>query len=826
MRTLFLFAACLVVGMTQAAAAPTYQEPTEAMARLVDMPLTPRVYPSPDHRYVAFFEREGTRPLADLAAEEVRLAGTRIRPATFAPSRVTPFHAARVMTLGDGTERALALPEGRILWASWSPNSQWLAFVAEEPGGLMLWAFNPRTGDLRRVSDRALNGVLGRPYTWDATGDAVLARLAVNAGQTWSGGDALPTGPVIQETGGTKAAVRTYQDLLTNEQDAAHFAFLAESQVARIGLAEGRLTELGAPDLYLNVERSPDGAYLLAERLARPFSYIVPWWRFPITSEVWTPQGDAVATVAELPLAENVPPGFDSVREGRRNVTWRADAPATLVWMEAQDGGNMKTEVDVHDIAYGWPAPFDADPAELFRFELRGRSLTWGDDGTALASSWRFADRLRRVEKFSPNGAAAPVLWQERSYNDAYGDPGWPAMTLGAYGTSVLRLADDGSVLLTGRGASPEGLQPFVDRYHFDTQATERLWQSTPPHFERPYTLLDDGQLLFTREAPDENPNFFVATLGTDTERQLTAYPHPTPELRNVSKELISYRRADGVELSGTLYLPPGHDPATDGPLPVLMWAYPLEYKDAAVAGQVRDSPYEFNRIRPSGPLPHLLPGHRGVRRSQDADHRRGRCAPQRRLPPATGRRSPGGHRRLGRAGGCPIQSGWRLLGTPTAPSWWRTCLRTAICSPRASRAAAPTTARSPRSASKARSATSGKGSPCTPRCRRFSTPRRSTSRSCSSMEKPTTTPARSRCSRSGCFAAVKGLGGTARLVMLPHESHGYRSRTSMLHVLWEQSTWLEQTILGEPLVRGTSEAAEPASEGRTRRRKKRRGRK
>jgi len=44
-------------------------------------------------------------------------------------------------------------------------------------------------------------------------------------------------------------------------------------------------------------------------------------------------------------------------------------------------------------------------------------------------------------------------------------------------------------------------------------------------------------------------------------------------------------------------------------------------------------------------------------------------------------------------------------------------------------------------------------------------------------------------------FAAMKGLGGEARLVMLPHEQHGYRARESRLHLLWEQYEWLEKYV-------------------------------
>jgi dipeptidyl aminopeptidase/acylaminoacyl peptidase len=48
------------------------------------------------------------------------------------------------------------------------------------------------------------------------------------------------------------------------------------------------------------------------------------------------------------------------------------------------------------------------------------------------------------------------------------------------------------------------------------------------------------------------------------------------------------------VGLSGTLYLPAGYDKVKKKKLPLLIWAYPTEYKDKNSAGQNDQNPNEF----------------------------------------------------------------------------------------------------------------------------------------------------------------------------------------------------------------------------------------
>src|SRR5690606_21032177 len=179
--------------------------------------------------------------------------------------------------------------------------------------------------------------------------------------------DAVPAGPAIQhsEAGAGVRSVRTYQDLLRNESDAQTLEHYLLSQLARVDL-QGKVTRLGAPSLFLSTVPSPDGRYVLAQSAPRPFSYLVPGSRFPRSIQVLDARSGAVVReVARLPLVEGLPTGNDAVATGVRQVQWRTDAPATLVWAEAQDGGDPGREAAVRDSVFMHPAPFDGAPVKL-----------------------------------------------------------------------------------------------------------------------------------------------------------------------------------------------------------------------------------------------------------------------------------------------------------------------------------------------------------------------------------------------------------------------------------------------------------------------------
>ena len=605
----------------------------------------------------------------------------------------------------------------------------------------------------------------------------------------------VPTGPVIQQSAGREAQARTYQDLLADAHDEALFEHHLSARVAIVGL-DGSLEEIGAGGLISRAEPSPDGKFLLVETLHRPFSYTVPVRRFPRRIEVWARDGTGVKTIADLPLGNEIPPGFDSVAAGPRAVGWRDGTDATLHWVEAQDGGDARANSAVRDRMLLLTAPFEGEARAIADLGARFRDVQWGAGNLALVSEYWRRNRQTRTWVIRPDSIdASPELLWSRSSEDRYSDPGRPVTNHTDRG-SVLATSDDGAVLfLIGRGASPEGTRPFVDKLDLRSGDSERLWRSEAPYYEMPVALLDtEGKRLLTRrESVDEPPNYFVRDLVDDSLQRITSFPHPTPQLAGATKQLVQYERADGVQLTGTLYLPPGHSEG-DGPLPMLMWAYPIEFKDASFAGQVSNSPYEFTRMSYWGALPMLTQGwavfddpklpiigegneepNDGYREQLVAGAAaavktmvdRGVADPDR---IAIGGHSYGAfmtanllaHSDLFRAGIARSGAYNRTL----TPFGFQSEERTFWKAPEVYFAMSPFM-----HADKVNEpilmihgvADNNSG----------------------------TFPVQSE----RFFAALQGHGASARLVMLPHESHGYRARESILHMLWEQSEFLARYV-------------------------------
>ena len=440
---------------------------------------------------------------------------------------------------------------------------------------------------------------MGDPFSWLSDNQTLICKTIVETRGEAPVKPLVPVGPVIQENLGSKRPARTYQDLLKNEYDESVFDFYSSSQLAKISI-DGQSTLIGSPQIYSNATPSPDGKYLLIETLHKPYSYTVPFYYFPLKSEIWDINGNFVTHIADLPLADNIPVTFSSTRTGRRDIAWRADAKATLYWVEALDDGDAGKEADLRDEVYLLPAPFDKDPISLIKLNLRFNNIRWGDDKLALVSSSWWKTRQTKTWRVKPGSPdKKPELIVDRSSEDRYSDPGDPIMTESKYGTSILLTADNGSTLfLSGNGASPEGDIPFLNEFNLSTKKTTKLFQSEAPYYESIVRLLraDNRILLTRRESVTEQPNYFIRNLKNDELTQITEFPHPTPQLKDIQKEQIRYERADGVQLTATLYLPAGYK-VEDGPLPVLMWAYPQEYKSADAAGQVTDSPYRFVRV-------------------------------------------------------------------------------------------------------------------------------------------------------------------------------------------------------------------------------------
>ncbi len=585
-------------------AAPTYQQPPAPIAQILDAKPNPGVSVSPDRKTLLLTDRSNLPSIAELSEPMLRLAGYRINPKNNGPanSRVSWLTGLSFQSIDGGAARPVTgLPaNARLTNTSWAPDGKTVAFLVNVPSGLELWVADVAQAKARKLNGPMVNAASGSGFSWLPDSSGLLV-LAVPAGRgVVPNVNHPPEGPIITETGGRAAPVRTYQDLLSNAGDEALFDYYFTSQPTVVSL-NGRARTVGQPGVVLGLSTSPDGRYILQTRVKKPYSYVVPASLFPSDIVVTDLNGREAHRVADLPLRDNVPTPFDAVAPGPRSVQWRADADATLVWTEAQDGGDPRNAAEVRDRVFMLRAPFNDRPQVLIDLKERYAGTTWGRDDVAIVNSRWFNTRHETRTLVDPSNPGAGRVLVDRNYQDRYNDPGSVMTEPNARGRSVMRFNADGSkVFVEGGGATREGQYPFLDLMDLKTGASERLWRSAQGEYETVVGVLDEnGRKLVTyRESRTDPANLRVRDLDGGV-TQLTHFPDPAPQLAGVSRELITYTRDDGVELSGTLYLPAGYDKDRDGPLPLLMWAYPAEFTDAAVAGQVVDTDNRF--VRPGG---------------------------------------------------------------------------------------------------------------------------------------------------------------------------------------------------------------------------------
>lgn len=601
--------AALFILLTLTATGQTvYQKPPQEVLDILNAPPTPAISVSPAGTHALLAQSLRYPPIAVLSQPMLRLAGLRINPRTNGPHNPVSYVSLTIKRLSDGRETRLALPpDAQAGIPQWSADGKHLAFTLTTAAAVELWVAETETGAVRRIPGVKLNATYGETIQWMPDHRTLLVRtVPAGRGKAPAPPDA-PKGPIVQESKGQAAGVRTYQDLLANPHDEDLFDYYATAQLALVDSTSGKVTPLGKAGIFGINEPSPDGQYFLVSRIHRPYSYLHPITSFARDVEVWDARGRTVYTLAKLPLAANVP--IEGVPTGPRSYNWRPTAPASLVWVEALDSGDPDRKADHRDRILMLSAPFQGAPVEVFRTEHRFSGLTWID-----RSDWvmvRDYDRNRRWSTTTLLDVAHPergggVLWS-RNIQDRYKDPGQPVLRTIASGQRVA-VFHQGKIYLHGAGATPGGDRPFLRRYDLLTGATEELFRSAPDCYEDFVALMDDtGTHILTRhESPTSPPNYFVRSASST--RALTHFSDPAPQLRKIRKELVTYRRADGVPLSFTLYLPPDYRPGTR--LPTVMWAYPQEYNDPDTAGQVVGSAQRFTTITGPSHLFFLLRGY------------------------------------------------------------------------------------------------------------------------------------------------------------------------------------------------------------------------
>jgi len=581
----------------------TYEEPPQAVVDIVDAPATPRVTLSPRGDRVLLAHYDALPSIEDVAAPFERLAGLRVDAQRYAERRTRMYEDLELVDVASGEHTAVSLPEGiRMGPPRWSPDGSHIAFTRWTEDGLRLWVVDATSGKARQVSDVRVNDVLTQGFAWLPGGGGLVLLTVPDGTAAPPARPRKPVGPSVSDTAGEKATNRTYQDLLQNPYDEALFEHVVTVQMLEVDLATSKTRVVGEPAMVLSVEAAPSGEYLLVEQIRRPFSYAVPYYRFPLRTEVWDRHAKVLRTVADLELAEEIPIG--GVRQGPRRVQWHPQQPATLVWVEALDEGDPKKDVEHRDRVMHHAAPFADVPKILTKVEHRFTEIAWTDQPDQyLLSDY---DRDRRWTRTRVHDAEGDRVLVDRSVRDAYADPGRPVYALRADGTYVVPVEDD-SVPLAGHGATPDGYRPFMQRMSLKDGNTTRVFESGADEFASFVDFSASGALLVWRESKAEPPNLYVQ--DSDGERRaLTAFADPHPQLTGIRKRILKYTRKDGVELSGTLYLPPGH---TEGErLPLVVWAYPIEFNDKDTAGQVRASDNRFTRLRSTSPLMFLTQGY------------------------------------------------------------------------------------------------------------------------------------------------------------------------------------------------------------------------
>ena len=610
-----LILAAAAAHFAQTPEAPRYLLPPKEIIDAFDAPPLPTALLSPSRQVLALSYRKAYPGITELSRPMWRLAGERVNPKTNGPHRTANIYAIAVKKIADGSEIKVSVPpQANLSNIHFSPDGAHLSFLNTRDNGIELWVADVATGKARMISgtDR-LNATTGDPCDWLHDNATLICEL-VPAGRGPAPAEApVPMGPNVQENYGKAAPAPTFEDMIKTAHDEALFEYYFTSQLAAFNIASAKKTPIGRPAILGTVTPSPGGEYFLVSKIKRPFSHLIPIDGFPEDVEIWTRAGEMARKIADVPSREGVP--LTGVQTAPRGIHWRPDQPATIVWAEALDGGDLKNKVPFRDKIMSVAAPFNAEPVEMAKTEWRYAGISFTEKGIGLLTE---TDRAtRHVRTWILEAGAEPRKLWDRRQDAAYENPGSPvarrdsgAGGFGGGGSAGPIVQNGDYIYLTGQGASPEGDRPFIDRLNLKTLASERLFRSDSKSYETVVAPLDDsaGMILTRYETPTDPPNYYVRDLAANSRRAVTDFKDPQPQLRGVTHQFVTYQRKDGVKLSATLYLPPGYKPGTR--LPIVIWAYPREFGDPDSASQITGSPNRFTIVSGYSHLFLLLSGY------------------------------------------------------------------------------------------------------------------------------------------------------------------------------------------------------------------------
>ncbi len=778
----------------------TYQKPPQEILDLVDFQRAPSISMDSKKEQIVFMYRNTYKTLAEISEEEMRLAGLRINPKTNISSTITYVNNIQYRKFkGKNLVQIKGLPENpRLTNFAWSPDETKMAFTHTTQTGVEVWIADFKTLSAKKLTEARANANLGNPITWFKDGNSLLVRmLPKDKPELIDTKIALPTGPIVTVSDGSLAQNRTYQDLLKNKTDEENFDILTTSELYKVDL-NSNATLWKEKAIYRNETFSPDGNYVMITTIERPYSYIVPLGRFSLTTTIYDKDGKLVSEFDKKPLIEDMPKGFMATQTGKRSINWRADKPATLVYAEALDGGDPANEVEFRDEVFQVEAPFTGKAQSVAKTIGRYSGITWGNENYALLSDYWWNTRNTKTYIINPSDFSQKpqVVW-DRNYQDNYSDPGSPETKRNEYGRYVLDIQND-NIFLLGDGFTEKGQFPFIDEFNLKTLKTKRLYQSNLTNQKEDInSILDSkkGEVLVRMESKNQYPNYYVRNIKTrKAPIQITHFENPFKKIENVHKEVIKYKREDGLELSGTLYLPVGYDKKKKEKLPMIMWAYPAEYKDKSSAGQTTTNPNEFTFPFYGSPIYWVTRGYvvlddaafpivgegdeqpndtfveqlvANAKAAIDAVDKLGYIDRNR---VAVGGHSYGAFMTANLLSHCDLfAAGIARSGAynrTLTPFGFQSEERNYWESPEVYNTMSP-----------------------------FMT--------ADKMKTPLLLIHGNDDNNSGTytmqseryFNALKGFGAPTRLVLLPKESHGYAAKESILHVIWEQDQWLEKYV-------------------------------
>ncbi len=584
-----------------------FQVPPASILELVDVERAPLVSMDSKKEQMLFFYRDAFKTLSDLSQPELRLAGLRINPKTNISSTTSFFNDIKYKKLNSQALQQIAdLPaDARITHTLFSPDETKLAFTNTTDKGVELWVIDLNTLQATKLTSPSLNANTGSPFSWFSNSKSMLVKILPNdRPELINPEEALPTGPIVTTSDGQISQNRTYQDLLKNKTDEANFETLMTSELHIINI-DGTSTKWKEKDLHQSFSFSPNGEYVLLNTITPPYSYLVPFYMFPVKTEIFSSEGNLLTEFNRSPLLENLPIGFMATQTGKRNITWRSDQPATLYWVEALDGGDPAKEVPYRDEVNQLEAPFTGTPEYLTKTINRFAGIYWGNKQYALLIDQWWNTRNQKTYVFNPSdNTIAPTVITDRNYQDVYSSPGSPHMERNDMNRYVMSIQKD-NIYLFGDGFTPEGQFPFIEVFNLKTLKKNRLY--TSPYTDKVEDLdsfidIKKGTVLARIQSPTEYPNYYVKNINNKKEPiPVTSFENPFKSIENIHKEVITYKRDDGVELTGTLYLPADYDKKEK--LPMIMWAYPTEFKDKSSAGQNTSNPNSFTYLSYGNPI-------------------------------------------------------------------------------------------------------------------------------------------------------------------------------------------------------------------------------